>query len=688
MKTQILSIYLIYSAMKVSHEDVLPKGCILATAAAYGNHYTTDEMIEAFHKQREATGDKTYDKPFVDKVLRACGFDMHSVALPKEDIFRTMTREEYLSHRSSNLLALAQKACEKVIVDWGGDRGEITHLYWGTMTGAMQSPTIDIHLTQLLGLHYDVQRTSIEGMGCLTGFRLMNLARSEVINNPKSRVLVIEADLRSAIGNSLPPNAERSDIVSACLFRDAASAVIMGSCPRDNEMPRYEIIHGGSRILKESLDLVDYRECNSGSIRLHLSKELPYAVGREEPAFVKKLLSGSAAYCLENGMHPPPDLSEFDIVCHTGGPLVLNEGTFLSLLCFVSRSRLDPSFLLILSFFCSKLPYIYLIMKWKTVAKGLGADHSQLASSWAVMRAHGNLSGASNMAVLDHQNHSGHGRIWTVCLSMGPGACLEGLVLRRVNHPDDIPTARERKKMMTAPLGDPSAEQIASSALKKKISEGHVSAKYPAMWMNKSDSTTKRMKNILKCIIPSLFFAGLVVSTINWSDGDSVVGPCALLAMTVISLAAAVVDSLSLDHCPQLMFLGVLIMFFGATINVVVGPTILGEHGSLTSLDKSSEDESLTTLIGTTLGFSLLALGVQIFCFASFILLGWQFMIGSILLSAALCLKACAVLIRTLHHEVVVDLASAVEITSVPLLIVALILMGIRSFYNMRKPYV
>ena len=50
------------------------------------------------------------------------------------------------------------------------------------------------------------------------------------------------------------------------------------------------------------------------------------------------------------------------------------------------------------------------------------------------MKAHGNLSGASNLAVLDHLNRRTHGlplqRRWVLCLSMGPGACLEGLVLR------------------------------------------------------------------------------------------------------------------------------------------------------------------------------------------------------------------------------------------------------------------
>lgn len=69
----------------------------------------------------------------------------------------------------------------------------------------------------LLGLRSDVERTSIEGMGCLTGFRLLNLARQVAAASPHARILVIAADLRSALGNALPEKASREDIVSVAV---------------------------------------------------------------------------------------------------------------------------------------------------------------------------------------------------------------------------------------------------------------------------------------------------------------------------------------------------------------------------------------------------------------------------------------------------------------------------------------
>ena len=151
------------------------------------------------------------------------------------------------------------------------------------MTGALDSPTIDILLAKRLGLNLDVKRTSVEGMGCLTGYRMLNLAVETSHKQPEKRILVIEADLRSLIGyvpnyhpvvqnipiivdqshnlltlwfrpstsvsfqyhyvyyrNSLPSKLTRSDIVSAALFRDAASACVVGSTPRQGETIAYE----------------------------------------------------------------------------------------------------------------------------------------------------------------------------------------------------------------------------------------------------------------------------------------------------------------------------------------------------------------------------------------------------------------------------------------------------------------
>jgi len=390
-------------------DDQPERAMILGTGAAYGNHYSTEQMHKAFVEQRKAVGDTECDFDFAKRVFEACGYDAHSVTLPLKDVYRRMSRDEYIELRRTNLQGLAKRAGEDALASWGGDRANITHFFWGTMTGAMDSPTLDIKLTKALGLNPDVERTSIEGMGCLTGFRLLNLARQVAAAQPHARILVIAADLRSALGNALPEKATKEDIVSVALFRDAASSCVVGGSGAltSNEMPIYECITGLSRIIDDTSHLVDYHEETDGSIRLHLSRDLPIAIGAAEPAFVGRILEKAR----EEGFDVPKLKTDddkeggveilqaraartvtFDVLCHTGGPKVLRE-----------------------------------------VAKCLGADAERLGASWRVMKAHGNLSGASNLAVLhEHSTRSSEKSDWAVCLSMGPGACLEGVLLRRL----------------------------------------------------------------------------------------------------------------------------------------------------------------------------------------------------------------------------------------------------------------
>lgn len=384
-------------AIVTARSSMIPS--ILGTGSSFSEmKYSTDEMIAAFHHQRKVAGDTEYDHKFVDKVFTSCQFKEHSVCLPKEKLFSLFTREEYIDHRRCNLKNLALKAARDAILNWGGDITHITHLLWGTMTGGMDSPSLDIRLTLELGLNTSVKRTNIEGMGCLTGFRLLNLAREISLGNPSARILVVSADLRSALGNSLPPSVSRADIVSCSLFRDAGSAAIVGSYLQSNEHASYEMISGASKILPNSFDYVMYQELNDSSIQLHLSRDLPSVVCEHDGDFCQQLHKEAQIYLDtirvegESQDNLIPNVSEMDILCHTGGPKILSM-----------------------------------------VAQSLNIDNNgHMKASWNVMTRNGNLSGASNLAVLHEQLQLTDHRPWALCISMGPGMCLEGLILRRV----------------------------------------------------------------------------------------------------------------------------------------------------------------------------------------------------------------------------------------------------------------
>ena len=245
-------------------------------------------------------------------------------------------------------------------------------------------------------------------LGCsLTGFRLLNLARQVTQADPDARVLIIEGELRSALGNSLPKNPTRQDIVSVCLFRDAASSAVVGSSLNlaGSEPSCYEIVTGASQIVDRTSHLVKYFETDDSSICLQLDKELPHHIGLAETEFVANLIiKGEKVLRKHNLPHQIPSLENFDVLCHTGGPRVLSQ-----------------------------------------VAQSLGISKSNMHSSWEVMTMHGNLSGASNLAIVDHHNQMTKNQMsnttseWVLCLAMGPGVCLEGLIMRDLRHKNTAP---------------------------------------------------------------------------------------------------------------------------------------------------------------------------------------------------------------------------------------------------------
>ena len=212
----------------------------------------------------------------------------------------------------------------------------------------------------------------------------------------------------------MPDNPSREDIVAVSLFRDAASAVVVGGSGgveddiRQECQPCYEIVTGASQIVQDTHHLVDYFETNDGAIRLHLDKHLPEHIGKAEPDFVAHLLKKGRQ---ESNEMIPCSVLDMDVLCHTGGPRVLKE-----------------------------------------VGSSLGVSRQNMLSSWEVMNNNGNLSGASNLCVLNHHNelratNQGHELSksgWAVALSMGPGVCLEGVLLRdlRVELPSCISSAQ------------------------------------------------------------------------------------------------------------------------------------------------------------------------------------------------------------------------------------------------------
>jgi len=373
---------------------------VLATASAFPpNFYTQEEMLEAFVSHHQMT---EKDLDFTQRVFRNCMFDTCSVYLNKEDLFRKMTKNEYMDHIKPKLFDMSLRATKQAIAEWGGNVETITHIVWGTMTGSIAAPTMDIRLAHELGLSPFIQRLSVESMGCLTGYRCLALAADIAKADPRHIVLVVVADVRSALGNQLSRHepfspVDRANVIASALFRDSAGAAIVSSnrtlpsLPATMSLPeprlrshQYEVVGHVSMLIPETEQLVKYREYDDSVIHLFIDRVLPDYIYRHAGAIAAQLLQ-------------PRGLNTEDcsFMVHTGGPKILNS--------------LQAAF---------KVPI------------------ERFGSSWYVMKKHGNLSGSSNLVVLDHAQRLGpengfEDKEWYICMSFGPGVGVEALLLRR-----------------------------------------------------------------------------------------------------------------------------------------------------------------------------------------------------------------------------------------------------------------
>jgi alkylresorcinol/alkylpyrone synthase len=378
---------------------------ILALASAFPpNVHKQQAYLEAFirnNKMDEA------DESFARRVWAGTKIDTCSSFLREEDLFRKMTREEYVAYIKPSLRTLALTSAREALAQWGGEVKAITHIVFGTMTGSIHAPTMDAELAIELGLRTDIKRLNVEGMGCLTGYRCLGLANDIARADPQNLCLLIVCDIRSALGNQLPAHVpgskiDKANVIVSALFRDSGAAAIVGSTAWANKSnippalaatggPLYEIISHRSLLLPDTFKLVRYHEKNDSVIYLYIDKELPCTI--------RKVLRGAVSDLLEPHRIPIQDCT---YSVHTGGPAILHA-----------------------------------------VEDALGVDPKRLASSWYIMGKYGNLSGSSNLVVLDHWRKlpslsiDGDSREHVVCMSFGPGIGMELLLLRAL--PSAVP---------------------------------------------------------------------------------------------------------------------------------------------------------------------------------------------------------------------------------------------------------
>jgi predicted naringenin-chalcone synthase len=268
-------------------------------------------------------------------------------------------------------LPLAQKSLEKVYEEYNPK--EFTHLITVSCTG-MFAPGLDIQLIKEAGLNADIERTSIQFMGCFAAFNALKTAHHICRSVENAKVLIICVELCTIHFQS---EYSEDNLLANTLFGDGASAVVVS-----NEKT------------KKALEMKAFKSV----VENNSEKEMAWHIGNlgfemKLSTYVPEVIAQNIAKLGEELMGklqlPLKDINQFAI--HPGGKRIL-----------------------------------------EAVEKGLELPKEINDSAYKVLREFGNMSSPTVLFVLQEMWDIIQPKDKVLSFAFGPGLTMESMLLERV----------------------------------------------------------------------------------------------------------------------------------------------------------------------------------------------------------------------------------------------------------------
>ncbi len=248
-----------------------PQSAIVSIGTAVPRYKYDQETIADFMIRYFKIGDENARK--VSLLYGRSGINFRNSVLPdfhlngQSVLFDSTENNPPLSrrmniykHEAVNLAAAAVENCLSRLTKKGSNKLlPVTHLITVSCTG-MSAPGLDIELMQRLKLPAEVQRTSVNFMGCYAGFHAFKMANNICAAVKNATVLVVMVELCSL---HFQPGTDPQTIVVNSLFADGAAAVLFTSAKKAAKVKgrtlqvmgfSSEVIHEGSSYMTWNVD--------------------------------------------------------------------------------------------------------------------------------------------------------------------------------------------------------------------------------------------------------------------------------------------------------------------------------------------------------------------------------------------------------------------------------------------------
>ena len=255
---------------------------IISVAKQLPKHSRETKDIIPFVKLWMQDKDARFQRKVL-KIFEGAGVDRRYSIMDAEEVFLNSSFEEKNKIFSREITTLAEQSLKKSLLKANLQPTDIDYIITVSCTGIM-IPSVDAYLINSLKMKQDIVRLPVTEMGCAAGVSGIIYAKNFLKANPNKRAVVIAVESPTATFQL--EDFSMVNIVSAAIFGDGASSVILSSHEKDNGP---KIIDESMYHFYDSTHMMGFKLVNSG-LQMILDKSVPETISNHFPMIIHPFL--------------------------------------------------------------------------------------------------------------------------------------------------------------------------------------------------------------------------------------------------------------------------------------------------------------------------------------------------------------------------------------------------------------
>ena len=255
---------------------------ITSVAKQLPKYYRETKDIIPFVKLWMQDQDTRFQRKVI-KLFEGAAVDKRYSIMDPEEVFTATSFEEKNNIYKREVTQLAEKSLQKSLDKANLKATDLDYIITVSCTGIM-IPSVDAYLINSLGMKQDIVRLPVTEMGCAAGVSGIIYAKNFLKSNPSKRAAVVSVEAPTATFQL--EDYSMTNIVSAAIFGDGASAVILSSF-KDDEGPT--IVDEAMYHFYDATHMMGFNLVNSG-LQMILDKEVPQKIADHFPKIIHPFL--------------------------------------------------------------------------------------------------------------------------------------------------------------------------------------------------------------------------------------------------------------------------------------------------------------------------------------------------------------------------------------------------------------